>query len=154
MSVILLSMPRPKKDRIIDSPPLFHQFKPTAVPMSRLEKITLELDELEAIRLADYLGMDHADAAKEMDISRPTFSRLVETARKKTARFLIEGGALLIGGGPVHFRGNRFRCTKCGQIIEGDMKQKPLRCSECGSKELQDMAQGFGHGKCCSSSQS
>jgi len=137
---------------MIDSPPLFKQFKPTAVPMSSLEKIPLELDELEAIRLADLLGMDHVDAAKEMNISRPTFSRLVEGARKKTARFLVEGGALLVGGGPVHFRGNRYRCGKCGEIMEGHLQEQPVECSHCGSKELQDMARGFGHGKCCDQS--
>lgn len=134
---------------MINSPPLFKQFKPTAVPMSSLEKIPLELDELEAIRLADLLGMDHADAAKEMNISRPTFSRLVEGARKKTARFLVEGGALLVGGGPVHFRGNRYRCGKCGRIMEGHLQQQPGKCDSCGSQELQNMAEGFGHGKCC-----
>jgi len=117
--------------------------------MSSLEKIPLELDELEAIRLADLLGMDHVDAAKEMNISRPTFSRLVERARRKTARFLIEGGALLVGGGPVHFRGNRYRCAKCGRITQGELQEQPEQCSHCGSRDLQDLAHGFGHGKCC-----
>ena len=99
-------MPRPKKNKMVSSPPIYSCFKPVGVPRSSLEDINLEIGEYEAIRLTDYEGLDHADAAAEMEISRSTFSRLIERARKKVAGFLIEGRMLQIEGGKVHFRDN------------------------------------------------
>jgi len=61
-----------------------------------LEEIYVTLDELEAIRLADYEGRYHEDAAREMKISRATFGRIVNDARHKVAEALTRGGALRI----------------------------------------------------------
>ncbi|GAX87780.1 conserved hypothetical protein [Lebetimonas natsushimae] len=76
----------------------FHHncFKPCGMPGHKLEHITLTKDEIEAIRLADFKGMYQEDAAKEMEISRPTFSRILNNARKKIATALIEGRAIEI----------------------------------------------------------
>ena len=80
-------MSRPEKFRIIKRPPVFNRFKPVGIQMKQLEQIFLSIAEYEAIRLTDYEGMDHSKAAKLMKISRPTFTRLIEKARKKTADF-------------------------------------------------------------------
>ncbi len=61
-----------------------------------LEEISLSLDELEAIRLADYEGQYHEDAARGMGISRATFGRIVNEARHKIAEALTLGKALRI----------------------------------------------------------
>jgi uncharacterized protein len=71
-------------------------FKPKGTPLVQLEEISLMLDELEALRLADYRGQYHEDAAREMKISRATFSRIVKNARYKVAEALIRGKALKI----------------------------------------------------------
>ena len=63
--------------------------------------MTLSLDEFEAIRLVDGLGMDQDQAAAEMQVSRPTVTRVLGAARRKIARTLMDGQALLIEGGPV-----------------------------------------------------
>ncbi len=76
-------------------------FKPWGVPLRELEEIVLALDELEALRLADLQGQYQEQAAEKMKISRPTFSRIVESARKKVADALINGKALRLEGGPV-----------------------------------------------------
>ncbi len=64
-----------------------------------METVTLTLDEFEAIRLADYQGLYHEQAAGIMGVSRQTFSRIVETARKKVADALVNGRVLGISGG-------------------------------------------------------
>ena len=103
-------MPRPQYNRIVHEPPLFSNFKPIGVRGRDLEQIVLTLDEFEAFRLADQLGFSHAMAADEMEISRSTFSRLIEKARKKIADFIIQGRLLTIEGGSVHFRVNIIQC--------------------------------------------
>jgi predicted DNA-binding protein (UPF0251 family) len=67
--------------------------------MGQLRGVTLTLDGLEAIRLADAEGLDHEEAAERMGISRPTFSRLLAEARGIVARGLVNGWAIRIDGG-------------------------------------------------------
>ena len=64
--------------------------------MRDLEEIELNLDEIEAIRLADIESLYHADAAKKMAISRPTFGNILALAHRKIATALLEGKALRI----------------------------------------------------------
>lgn len=142
-------MPRPQKERIVNQPPLYSSFKPTGVQKRGLKQLPLTLDEYEAVRLADYLRMEHEEAALEMEISRSTFTRLLERARGKVAAFLIEGKELCIEGGCVHFRGNLFRCMGCGYIFDADFEKEVLSCPSCGSVDLLDLAGGYGHGRCC-----
>lgn len=56
----------------------------------------MNMDELEAIRLADYEGLYHEEAAARMQISRPTFGRILSTARNKVAEAIVDGKALRI----------------------------------------------------------
>ncbi|MBI5834241.1 MAG: DUF134 domain-containing protein [Armatimonadetes bacterium] len=94
-------MPRPHCQRRITGVPITAAFKPAGIPMARLAAIAMTLDELEALRLADLEGLYQAAAAERMGISRPTFGRIVASARRKTADALVNGKALLIEGGPV-----------------------------------------------------
>lgn len=64
--------------------------------MQILEQSVLERDEVEAIRLADYEGLSHEDSAILMKISRATFGRILERARRKIADGIINGKALKI----------------------------------------------------------
>lgn len=71
-------------------------FKPRGIPLVQLDEVVLNLDELEAIRLADYEGLYHEQAAEKMNISRPTFGRILSEARRKVAEVIVEGKALNI----------------------------------------------------------
>ncbi len=142
-------MTRPKKERLVKVPPVFSSFKPAGVRQVDLKFTELSLDEYEAIRLTDYLGLDHTEAAEEMEISRSTFSRLIEKARKKMASFLIEGTALNIQGGKIHFRSNLIQCKDCGFVFDADFNHKIYNCPNCNSSNLKDLAGSFGHGRCC-----
>ena len=142
-------MPRPKNKRIVHEPPLFSEFKPVGIKGQSLEQILLTLDEFEAFRLADDIGLSHAEAADEMEISRSTFTRLIETSRKKIAELIINGKLLTIEGGNIHFRKNLMRCQSCGHMFRINFNETLTECPSCNSKNLLNLAGGFGHGRCC-----
>lgn len=93
-------MPRPTIDRRIRTVPAFDVFRPAgSCPMQGLADVVLSLDEFEALRLADYEGLYQEAAALRMGISRQTFGRIVESARKKVADALVNGKVLRVEGG-------------------------------------------------------
>ena len=94
-------MPRPPIPRRVIGQPVATVFKPAGIPAREMAWTQLTLDEFEAIRLVDGDGMDQEAAAASMDVSRPTLTRVLASARGKIARVLVAGGALLIQGGPV-----------------------------------------------------
>jgi predicted DNA-binding protein (UPF0251 family) len=89
-------MPRPKRCRRICHDPGYRYFKPQGIPLTSLDRRDLGLDELEAIRLADVLGLTQAEAAGQMDVSQPTFNRILSSARRKTAESIVQGLAIRI----------------------------------------------------------
>jgi predicted DNA-binding protein (UPF0251 family)/predicted Fe-Mo cluster-binding NifX family protein len=97
-------MPRPYNPRRVGFLPQAIYFKPSGVRMADLEEIILGNDELEAIRLKDLLGLSQDEAAREMNISQPTFHRLVLIAHQKIADAFINGKAVRIEGGNIHIR--------------------------------------------------
>ncbi len=74
----------------------FKLFKPQGIPLNEMEEIILLPEEIEALRLKDYLDLDQNKAAEEMNISQPTFHRILRSARKKVITAIIEGKALKI----------------------------------------------------------
>ncbi len=108
-------MARPKRPRRVAGGPDVTYFKPRGVPMSALSEVLLELDEFEALRLADMEGMYQQDAAVAMDVSRQTFARMLGAARRKVADALVHGKALRIEGlDPNQAPG--YRCPECRQF--------------------------------------
>lgn len=90
---------RPKKTRWVLCEPGEKCFKPQCKPLGELEGVYLTLDEYEAIRLADFKGLRQEEAAKIMKISRPTFSRVISSARNKIGDALVNIKAIKIEGG-------------------------------------------------------
>ena len=90
---------RPRKCRFIRSSPVARFYKPRGIPLYELQIVSLKDEEWEAILLADYKGLEQEEASTMMGISRPTFSRVLASARAAVAKALAEGGALKIGGG-------------------------------------------------------
>lgn len=91
--------PRPRKLRRCTCPRWIGTetvYKPAGVPLKDLEVTDLFLDELEAVRLCDGLGLTQTEAGTRMGVSRGTVQRLVTSGRRKLALTLIEGGALAL----------------------------------------------------------
>ncbi len=100
-------MPRPFCCRRVSFNPNYNYFKPCGIPFKQLQEIKLALDELEAIRLADLNGMYQEQAAKSMNVSRPTFGRIIESAHRKIAEALINGKILRVETGVVELTHNK-----------------------------------------------
>ena len=96
-------MARPVKPRWIGFEPPSVCFLPQPLPARPPGLLVLAIDELEAIRLADLEGLAHEVAARRMNVSRPTFGRIVEGARRKVAEALVHGRGIGFEGGVVRF---------------------------------------------------
>ncbi len=92
-------MPRPPKIRRVEHIPEITYFKPQGVPLRNLEKIVISFEEMEAVRLKDKEGLDQQEGAERMGVSRPTFQRILISARAKIAEALTQGKAIRIEGG-------------------------------------------------------
>jgi len=126
-------MPRPCCLRHIGHAPCADYFKPAGIPVHMLEEVVLALDELEALRLADFDGLYQEQAAEQMKISRPTFSRVIEQARRKVADALIHGKALRLEGGAVVMKGDQTMPGRDGKGPMGGgrgMGRGPCGCGQ------------------------
>ena len=87
---------RPFKCRMLSSEVVVDYYKPRGVPLRNLEEVILELDEFEAVKLADLEEMYQADAAEKMQVSRQTFGNIIRAAHKKIADAIVNGKAIRI----------------------------------------------------------
>ena len=142
-------MPRPPLRRRIAQRPEATYFKPRGIPLAELDEVMLAVDELEALRLADKEGMYQDQAAEQMKISRPTFGRIVEAARRKVAEALVDGKALRIEGGNFLMAEMRtFRCNECSHTWQVPFGTgRPAQCPACHSRNFcrADQERGGGH---------
>ena len=133
----------PYRKRLVQNIPNFKNFKPSGIPRKILKKVELTLDEYEAIRLADYLKLEHLEASEKMKISRPTFTRLIDKARQKIANVLIEGNELVIAGGNVDLINTYYECRDCGDIQETPFEKQSDSCPDCGSVNIEDKSKEY-----------
>jgi len=89
-------MPRPCKRRRVRGRPNSSYFKPAGIRIIELEESVLAMSEFEAIRLVDLNEIPQEKAAKQMQISQPTLSRVLKSARKKISDAIINGKAIKI----------------------------------------------------------
>lgn len=143
-------MPRPTKWRKVGFLPDITYFKPAGVPLRELDEVVVTVEELEAVRLRDLKDLEQEECAKSMGISRPTFFRIINSARSKIAEALITGKAIRIEGGKYRFS-NKVKCLKCGHIweeVQKDDNPEP-QCPACRSKQWAptDNRKGWRHGQ-------
>lgn len=138
-------MPRPPICRRVEFLPGVTYFKPAAVPLRELEEVVLAVEELEAIRLKDKEGLEQEDCAARMGVSRPTFVRILNSARDKVADALVNGKAIRVEGGYYHLADPKVRCRRCGHEWEPEQGGTKA-CPRCGSEEL--AGQSPGRGRC------
>jgi predicted DNA-binding protein (UPF0251 family) len=141
-------MPRPCCLRHIGFTPNVGLFRPAGVAACALEQVTLTLDEVEALRLADLDGLYQEQAAEQMKISRPTFARIVENARRKVADALIHGKALRLEGGTVRMKGEPEMPNRDGTGPVGSGRGMGLGPCGCGRRRGRTAKGGAGFGRC------
>ena len=130
-------MPRPTKWRKVEVLPPASYFKPAGVPLRDLLEVSIGIEEVEALRLRDVQGLEQEECAETMSISRPTFHRVLASARRKVADALTNGKALRIEGGSFAMASQEFRCASHGHEwrlpFEAVVRGRPLACPRCGS---------------------
>jgi predicted DNA-binding protein (UPF0251 family) len=147
-------MSRPPKCRRVNFLPDITYFKPAGIPLRALAEVNLSVEELEAIRLRDSEDLDQEEGAKTMNISRPTFQRILRSARKKLADALLTGKAIKIEGGNFTMAPLRFVCPNYHEWevpFELAMKETRQSCPTCDTPvvvPLQPSACGWGGGRC------
>ncbi|MDX9947361.1 MAG: DUF134 domain-containing protein [Bacteroidales bacterium] len=131
-------MPNRRRNRRIKMPPSMEGFKPFGIPMRELQSVDLLYEEFEALRLADYEDLTQEEAAQKMNISRPTFTRLYDKARKSIAKAFVEGKAIIIRGGTFVTDDYWYRCEECHETM---VTEKPVKnCTNCDSGNIAQIA--------------
>ena len=122
--------------RRVSSVPPVNYFKPAGIPVVNLEEVNLLVEEAEAIRLKDLEELEQEECAVKMSISRTTFSRILDSARKKVADSLLNGKAIRIQGGNYEMAERRFRCISGHEWnvpFEDMISNPPESCPECNT---------------------
>ena len=141
---------RPVKWRRVAFMPNVTYFKPAGTPMKVLEEVSLSIEEAEAIRLKDLEGLEQEQCAERMNISRPTFHRVLGSARHKLADALLNGKAIRIDGGNFEMAVRRFSCSGGHEwevpfdtMIAGHPQPCPT-CNSLNVSSLQPLEHGWG----------
>jgi len=137
-------VPRPPKPRRVGFLPPVTFFNPAGASIEETGEIKLNLDEWEALRLKDYLGLDQQECAGYMELAQSTFQRILATARTKLASAVVEGKPVRIQGGDCRFIGYWF-CQACGHewetFVDPEMKRHRL-CPLCGAEQADPRSLG------------
>lgn len=126
-------MARTKKSRRIQMAPHYAGFEPYGAPSHSEGKVTITYEEYEALKLCDYELLTQAEAAELMQVSRPTFTRIYESVRRKVAKAFIEGSGIRFEEGNAQIV-SWYRCESC-QIAFSVTKKSGSCCPFC-QKEL------------------
>jgi predicted DNA-binding protein (UPF0251 family) len=135
-------VPRPVKCCRIENFPGTTYFKPAGIPIRELEEISLSPVEIEALRWKEIENLDQEQGAEKMRISRPTFQRILASARYKIADALIKGKAIRIEGGNFEIAARRFVCAKGHQWdvpFQTAIDNPPSECPTCQTSQIQPL---------------
>jgi predicted DNA-binding protein (UPF0251 family) len=114
-------------------------FKPAGVPLIHLQEVQLSIEEAEAIRLKDIEGLEQEKCAEKMNVSRTTFSRMLDSARLKIADALLNGKAIRIEGGNYEMAVRHFRCGNGHEWevpFEVMINKPPELCPTCNTPDI------------------
>jgi uncharacterized protein len=132
-------MGRPKKCRWVETEPGVTFFKPRGIPLRALQQIVITVDELEAMRLADFLEMTQEEVAQRMQVSRPTVTRMLSRAHRAVAEALVHGKAICIQGGDYRVG---QQCQACGQWnLQGQGEEGPEGCTCRGNESEENQSE-------------
>ncbi len=131
-----LIMPRRKRLRKIVAPPKFTGYKPYGVTGHTNGEIDLLYEEYESIKLADFDLLTHDQAAELMGVSRATFARIYESARRKIADALVNVKEIKTVYGNATFEDSWFVCSDCHSKFTMPPTVKNKNCPFCGKSSV------------------
>lgn len=103
------------------------------------DEVVLSIEEVEALRLSDYLEMEQDRAAESMNVSRGTFQRIIKTARKKMAEALVHGKTIRIDGGVYKLSPGKACCRRHNGSCKHANCEECEHCEENKTLELSNM---------------
>jgi uncharacterized protein len=130
-------MARPEKNRKVYNPPKMYGFKPFGMVSCETEPVIMHFDEYESFKFINFDNLSQDEAAEQMNVSRPTLTRIYNKALQKISQAFVEGKTILIKGGKIEFDKDWYKCKKCFRLIEGI--ENHIRCEGCnryGKEEL------------------
>lgn len=130
-------MPRRKRLRRVVAPPSFKGYRPYGCHNKMHGSVDLLYEEYEAIKLADYDLMNHHDACVIMGVSRPTFARIYESARRNIARALVETKEIKSVYGNAFLDKSWFECQHCHARFTLPGYPGKHSCPICKSSEIE-----------------
>ena len=130
-------MPRRIRLRKVVEPPRFKGYRPFGVNAKSRTSIDLFYEEYEALKLADYDLLKHNEAAELMGISRPTFARIYESARRKIAVALVETKEIRTVFGNAVLDKDWYLCSKCNARFNIPETMDKEICPVCNSKHIE-----------------
>jgi predicted DNA-binding protein (UPF0251 family) len=129
-------MTRGRRLRRVVAPPRFKGYKPYGINSYENDCVELLYEEYEAIKLSDYNFMNHETAAKVMGISRSTFARIYESARRKIAKAMVEIKEIRTAYGNALLDKNWYACYKCHARFTIPRTQNKHSCAICSSTNI------------------
>ena len=132
-------MGRRRMWRKVSSVPQINCFKPAGIPLSDIDEVNLLVEEAEAVRLKDLEGLEQEQCARRMRISRTTFARILDVARRKIADALLNGKGIRIEGGNFEMAVRRFRCLSGHEWdvpFETMVSTPPASCPSCETPSI------------------
>lgn len=139
--IIKFAMPRPRTLRKVVAPPKFTGYRPYGTgedsEKDSKEYIALFYEEYEAIKLADYDLMNHAEAAVLMGVSRSTFARIYEKARRKIAQAFVEVKEIRAVFGNAVLDKHWYVCNDCNARFTIPKNRKESLCAMCASDQIE-----------------
>ena len=132
-------MTRRMKCRTVDFLPETDNFLPEGKDTEAIREYVLKIEELEALRLKDVLGLSQNECAEKMNVSRQTFQKIIDAARNKVALALVGGAGIRISGGSFVTRKCKIMCVNCGHTYEPSFEDDKMVCPKCGSQKIQCM---------------
>lgn len=132
-------MPRRTRLRKVVAPPEFKGYKPYGTNKNSKEHIELLYEEYEAIKLSDYDLMNHKEASELMGVSRPTFARIYESARRKIAMAFVETKEIRTVFGNTQMDDSWFICNACHARFTLPKTLKQDICPMCSSNQIESL---------------
>lgn len=129
-------MPRRRKLRKVVAPPGFSGYRPYGNKRARSESVALLYEEYEAIKLADYDNMNHQQASILMGVSRATFARIYESARKKIALAFVESREISTSYGNAVMDESWNICHACNARFTIPATLTSRKCPVCGGADI------------------
>ena len=129
--------------RKVVAPPGFKGYKPYGYRHGAKEHVDLLYEEYEAIKLADYDLMNHLEASRLMGVSRATFARVYESARRKIALALVEAREIKSVFGNASLDQSWFVCNDCQARFNIPDNLTGHLCPICKSENIQSIKESL-----------